>query len=138
VNKEKKKGPWKKTCVEEIKAILGILVVKGICTLPTLEMYWSDKNSDFSPYIVCGVMPRNRFRELSQCLHVNAIEFSRVTFIPGYDRLYKVWKLLDLIQPKFEVAYTIHKELSVDEAMILFKGRLGLKQYMNSWEINFY
>ena len=32
--------------------------------------------------------------------------------------------------PKFESAYTTHQELSTDEAMIPFQGRLGFKQYM--------
>ncbi len=38
--------------------------------------------------------------------------------------------LLDLVIPKFESVYTLHKELSLDEAMIKFRGRLGFKQYM--------
>ena len=42
---------------------------------------------------------------------------SVVTCTPNYDRLYKVRKLLDLVVPLFESAYTTHKELSIDEAM---------------------
>ncbi len=53
-----------------------------------------------------------------------------VTCVPNYDRLYKVRKLLDLVLPKFESVYTLHKELSLDEALIKFNGRLVFKQYM--------
>ncbi len=32
--------------------------------------------------------------------------------------------------PRFAAECVIHKECTVDEAMIPFKGRLGMKQYM--------
>ncbi len=49
---------------------------------------------------------------------------------PGHDYLYKVRKLLDLLSPRFLSEYNPHEELSIDEAMIPFKGRLSIKQYM--------
>ncbi len=48
---------------------------------------------------------------------------------PGHDYLYKVRKLLDLLSPRFLSEYNPHEELSIDEAMIPFKGRLSIKQY---------
>jgi len=36
--------------------------------------------------------------------------------------------LLDFIHSRFEAAFTTHNELSIDEVMIPFKSRLGLKQ----------
>ena len=38
--------------------------------------------------------------------------------------------MLDLLSSRFESEYNTHEELSVDEAMIPFKGRLRIKQYM--------
>ena len=61
---------------------------------------------------------------------MNSIDPSQVTINPNFDRLYKVRKLLDIICPKFESAYTTHQEVSIDEAMIPFQGRLSFKQYM--------
>ena len=55
-------------------------------------------------------------------LRVNSIDPAQLTINPNYDRLYKVCKLLDIILPKFESAYTTHQEVSVDEAMIPFQG----------------
>jgi len=46
----------------------------GICRLPTLEMYWSVDYADFGPSIARKVMPRDRFRQLLRCFHVNAID----------------------------------------------------------------
>ena len=38
--------------------------------------------------------------------------------------------MLDIIVPLFESEYVLHKELSIEEAMIPFKGHLSFKQYM--------
>ena len=35
-----------------------------------------------------------------------------------------------MVTPRLESEYNVHEQLSVDEAMIPFKGRLGFKQYM--------
>ena len=39
-------------------------------------------------------------------------------------------KLLDIVTCKFELEYSLSESISVDEAMIPFKGRLSFKQYM--------
>ena len=44
--------------------------------------------------------------------------------------MFKVRKLLDLITPKFEQEYIPHTQVTIDEAIIPFKGRLSFKQYM--------
>ena len=51
---------------------------------------------------------------------------------PGFDALYKVWPLLDIVADRSEHAYKVHEQLSVDEAMIPFKGRLYFIQYMKA------
>ena len=123
-------GDWVDTYVEEMKAFIGMLIVMGVAKLPSLEMYWSSSDVDLAPSLIRIVMPRDRFWQLLRCFHVNAVDPSLVTRTPNYDRLYKVRKLLDLVFPLFESAYTTHKELSIDEAMIPYKGRLRFKQYM--------
>ncbi len=49
---------------------------------------------------------------------------------PRFDRLFKIRNLLDLLTPQFDSQYVPCQQLSVDEAMIPFKGRLGFKQYL--------
>jgi hypothetical protein len=46
--------------------------------------------------------------------------------------LYKVRALLDLISPRFDSEYNIHQECAIDEAMIPYKGRLAIKQYIKN------
>ena len=48
----------------------------------------------------------------------------------NYDKLFKVRTLLDAITKQFREVYNPPQNLSIDEAMIAFKGRLSMKQYM--------
>ena len=48
----------------------------------------------------------------------------------NYDKLFKVRPLLDAITKQFCEVYNPAQNLSIDEAMIAFKGRLSIKQYM--------
>jgi hypothetical protein len=62
--KRKKKNnhtlKWKDTTIDDIKALLGLLYIFGICSLPELESYWSHSLL-FSNMGVKEIMPRDRF-----------------------------------------------------------------------------
>ena len=47
-----------------------------------------------------------------------------------HDHMFMARNLLHLLSPLFLSQYHTHEELSVDEAMIPFKVRLGIKHYM--------
>ena len=53
-----------------------------------------------------------------------------IYFLPSHDCLYKVRKLLNLLSPLFLSEYNPHEELSTDEAIIPFKGRLSINRIM--------
>ena len=44
---------------------------------------------------------------------------------PGNDKLFKVRLMLDEIKKYFKSEYIPHEQMSVDETMVPFKGRLG-------------
>ena len=48
----------------------------------------------------------------------------------AHDKLYKVRPLLDVISDTFREEYNPSKFVSIDEAMVKYKGRLGFKQYL--------
>ena len=75
-------------------------------------------------------MGRNRFKEILQNIHINDNSKMPKPGETGYDKLYKVRPLINSLQHNSQKAYNLHRELSVDEAMVLFKGRSSLKQYM--------
>ena len=49
---------------------------------------------------------------------------------PGHDPLYKMRPFIEPLFENFRSCYTLSKEISVDESMIAFKGRLSFIQYM--------
>ena len=73
-------------------------------------------------------MKRDRFSLLMRFLHLN--DSSQYKGEPGHDPLYKVRPFLTPLVDHFQSSYTLHREVSVDESMIGFKGRLGFIQYM--------
>ena len=68
-------------------------------------------------------MSSRRFELLLKFLHLNDSQV-------GYDNLYKVRPLLDAVVKNFQASYTPSQNLSIDESMIGFKGRLAFLQYM--------
>ena len=108
---------------------VGMLMSMGICRLPRIENYWSTTHPHTTPQLH-KVMPIVRFQQICRYLHLADSSTQVPHGQPGYDALFKVRKYLDLITPKLESEYNPHEHLSIDEAMIPFKGRLGFKQYM--------
>ena len=51
---------------------------------------------------------------------------------PNRDRIYKVHPKIEYLVNKFKSVYTPDKEVSIDEELLLWKGRLGFKQYISN------
>lgn len=120
---------WKEVTLQELKAFLGLLIAMSITLLPSLRDYWS---SDWVLGVpaYAKIMPRNRFLEIWSNLHLS--DNSKMPR-PGdehFDKLFKVHKFLNDLKTNFKVNYHPHREQAVDEAMIKYKGRTSLKQYM--------
>ena len=122
--------PWHAVTIVEMKAFIGLTIIMGIIQLPRLEMYWQTSHSLICTPGVSSIMSLVRFEQIFRFLHLANSTLQVPAGQPGYDRLFKVRELLDIVTPLFESEYTLHKQVTVDEAMIPFKGRLGFKQYM--------
>lgn len=101
----------------------------GIHKVPSYEHCWSeDDYLRVEP--ICRIMPKTRYEKLSQYLHVSNDSSNPARGQPGHDPIAKVRPVWDMACTAFRDSYQPHRELSVDEAMIAFKGRLSSKQYM--------
>jgi hypothetical protein len=74
-------------------------------------------------------MTLKRFRKLGQYLHLNSQENKPGPQDENFDILYKARPVLELTEI-FKILYTPGREVAVDEAMIGFKERFILKQYL--------
>ena len=105
----------------EMKAYLGFCVLMGIVREPEIRDYWL--RSDLLHYSpIASPISRHKFEEIARYLH-----FTDNTTLPsrgqsGFHRLQKVKKLLDMVHSQFSAVYSPQSCLSVDEAMIPYKG----------------
>ena len=112
----------------ELKAFIGINIIMGIMRLPNYALFWSTDDF-FGNKGIKRTMTKNRFEELSY------LHFSDSTKEPArgdvnYDRLFKVRTVIDYVRGKCENNLNPSKNISVDEGMIAFRGRLSFRQYM--------
>ena len=117
--------------IDEMKAFIGVLILMGILRLPRLEMYWS--TSELHKYVstpgISSILTKTRFEQIFRFLHVaNNAEQATPTTTP--DKLFKIRALANLLLASFQSNYVPQQTVTVDEAMIPFKGRLSFKQYM--------
>lgn len=100
-----------------------------IYVLPSNRSYWSKswpyQNNNFRT-----IMSGRRFELILKFLHLNDSRQQPSRGQSGYDKLYKVRPLLDLVLENFQSMYTPTESLSIDESMVGFKGRLAFLQYM--------
>ncbi|KAL9977547.1 hypothetical protein ACROYT_G014964 [Oculina patagonica] len=76
------------------------------------------------------VMTRKRFLDLLYNIHVNDNSKIPAAGSDQYDKLYKIRPFLKDLKTNFKVQNNPHREQAVDEAMVKYKGRTSLIQYM--------
>ena len=120
---------WHPTTNMEIRAFMSVNIMMGIEQLPATWCYWST-NPAYGCQWISSTMPQTRYLKLSQYLHIRDNHNMPPCGQPNFDRLYKLRDLLDLLPTSFRAAYRPAQDLSINEAMMGFKGRLSFRQYM--------
>ena len=76
-------------------------------------------------------MARERYFQIMRYLHfVDKREEMKDKNACGYDKLFKVRKLLDLLLPRFVEVYSPQRNLSIDETLLKFKGKIYFRQFI--------
>ena len=75
-------------------------------------------------------MPQTRFLKLTQYLHLRDNTNQPQRGQPNFDPLYKIRPVIDMLPASYQQEYRPRRELSVDEGVVGFKGRLSFRQYM--------
>lgn len=111
--------------IEELYSFIGINFFMGYHRLPNWRHYWST-SPDLGVSLVSETMSRNRFDAILSSLHVNDnSSMPKET----KDKLYKLKPMISFLNQRFRDVYHGSRQLSVDESIILFKGRSSMKQY---------
>ena len=121
---------WEDLTVPELKAFLGVWIYMGIIRKPAVRDYWAQGLIEGEFPIVTETFPQNRFLVILWNLHFNDNASAEPQGSPGYDKLHKIRPIINRLQQKFLSLYNPHRENSIDEAMVGFKGRSSLKQYV--------
>lgn len=126
--KTRKHKSWRPTNVDEIMLFLALMFLQSIVKKPEQHLYWSRRQSINTPQF-SKIMPRDRFYLLMRNLHF----VDNNTYDPSTHPCSKLWKIYDVIEhfrKKFCEILNPEEQLSVDESLMLYKGRLSWKQYM--------
>lgn len=119
---------WNETSAVEMKAYVALNIAMGLCSKPNIADYWNTFWLTTTPFK--QVMSRNRYQLLSSFLHFNDNEKQIERGQPGYNPLFKIQTLLDIVDPLYESYYVPGKNLSIDESIVKFKGHIFFRQYM--------
>ncbi|KAI4473965.1 hypothetical protein M0804_015083, partial [Polistes exclamans] len=120
----KHKQQWKPITRDEMHIFIGILLIMGVFKVPKIRLYWS-KDPMFSNERIKSAMSRERYFDILQYLH-----FSDGDQVCSYDRLFKISTLVEKINRNFKKVVKPGKELTTDESMIPWRGRLQFWQYI--------
>lgn len=116
---------WRELDEQDLLKLIAVRMLMGVTRLPEMKQYWS-RDPLLQYPIITRIMKQDRYFEILKYLH-----FSDNTQ-PNGDKLQKMGKIWDLCMQNFQNTLRAHKNISIDESLMLYKGRLSFKQYIPS------
>ncbi|XP_040070609.1 piggyBac transposable element-derived protein 4-like [Ixodes scapularis] len=118
---------WRQIDKKELMTFFALIILQGVIEKPDVKSYWSTREVLRTPAFG-DVMSRDRFMLIMKFLHFTDNEAP----VDGHPnpKLRKLWSVLTRMTEMFQTLYTPERDVSVDESLLRFKGRLSWKQYM--------
>jgi Transposase IS4 len=113
------------TTAEELYRFIAIHIAMGINQLPSVHMYWDAR---WRCEMITSIFTRDRYMELLSYFHISPPSTASSSPSP----LSKVEPLLTELSSSFPTFFHPDQTLVVDEAMVGFKGRSEMKQYIKN------
>lgn len=120
VEAKKRKNPDHIT-YEQLMKYVALNIASGVYILPRTRMYWEDATG---MKLFKDNLSRDDFLKIRNTLHFT--NKSSTT-----DRLFKVRPLYEAIRARCRT-HPVDTNVSIDERVIPFKGRINIKQYMRN------
>lgn len=119
---------WVDVDKNELKIFFGLLFHTGTIKMSRVDDYWKTSNL-FNFGCFRNYMSRNRYMIIMRALHFcNNSE----TNSGNRSRIYKVEEILNYFNNRMNEIYEPTKNMSLDESMVLWRGRLVFRQYIKN------
>ena len=117
--------PWNPVSLAEMTCFLGMMMVMGFFPAPDIQMYWR-RDRVYSMPNLSLLMLHTRFEAIHWYLHT----FNRKAIhMDNLDQLIIMRPIVTFFRECFRQVYTPTHDLSLDEGMMAYKGRLSIKVY---------
>ncbi|GBM28228.1 PiggyBac transposable element-derived protein 4 [Araneus ventricosus] len=119
---------WEPTTKNEIQVFLALNILQGIVKKPDVEQYWSKRHSTSTPFFT-KIMSYRRFHLIHRYLHFSDdTKFDAKTH--ECPKLQKLWPIIKHLNTRYRETITPERDVTIDESLMLYKGRLHWKQYI--------
>ena len=127
---------WRDTDAEELKLLFALVVAMGLVVKPDLASYWSVDEILSTPFFGT-VMIRNRFQLLFKFLHAAGNSKAKRRGTDGYDPLFRIREINIRYLHRSKSVYVPERDLSLDEATMLWKGNISYGVYNPNKPVKF-
>lgn len=104
---------------------LAVFVLMGVSAKPTIWSYFS-KNLLLKSKIFSSVMSCDKVL----CKFLHFPDSTKTGNFTGPKKLFKIYPIVTPLNSKFKTSYTLSKNISVDESLLLWKSALSFRQYI--------
>jgi hypothetical protein len=111
----------------EIYVVLGLFTLMGIVQKPILHSYFTTKRV-ISTSGFRDIITQDRFQLVCKFLYFADNE--TISTFEGPQKLFKIFPVISHLNKKFQELYLPNRDISIDETLTLWKGRLSFKQYL--------
>ncbi|KAK6182621.1 hypothetical protein SNE40_010263 [Patella caerulea] len=132
---------WKSVDMDDIKHFFALRIAMGFVRKPNWRDYWSTDFVTCVPFF-SSIMSRNRYTLINSFLHYNNNENQLEKENINYDILFKVRPIINSVLSTYLDSYISSRDVSIDESLCPFKGKLSYKQYIpnkpHKWGVKFW
>jgi len=129
------KAGWNPILKPELCVFISLHILQAINKKPEEKFNWSQRPILHTPFF-SKTMSSRRFDKIKQYLHFSDNNSYNAETHPN-PKLNKIWNIHNILIKKFQQMYTPERDITIDESLLLYKGRLGWRQCILSKRARF-